>query len=62
MKAIVRRDSGETYEKYLKQLAQAEGIENPTRSGSRPFSSVENGGPRWLPSGLEQCVTFDMYE
>ena len=31
MKAIVRRDSGETYEKYLKRLAQAEGIENPTR-------------------------------
>ena len=31
MKAIVRRDSGETYEKYLKGLAQAEGIENPTR-------------------------------
>ena len=31
MKAIVRRESGETYEKYLKGLAQAEGIENPTR-------------------------------
>jgi transposase len=31
MKAIVRRDSGETYETYLRQLARAEGIENPTR-------------------------------
>jgi transposase len=31
MKAIVRRDSGETYERYLKRLAQAEGMENPTR-------------------------------
>lgn len=31
LKSIVRRDSGLKYEEYLKQLMQAEGVENPTR-------------------------------
>ncbi|MGH9724467.1 MAG: transposase [Candidatus Acidiferrales bacterium] len=31
MKSIVRRDNGQGYEGYLKGLAQAAGIENPTR-------------------------------
>lgn len=31
MRAIVRRDTGQKYEEYLQQLAQAAGIENPTR-------------------------------
>ena len=31
MRSIVRRDSGKKYEEYLQELAQAEGIENPTR-------------------------------
>jgi transposase len=31
MKSIVRRDNGQSYEEYLKELAQAAGIENPTR-------------------------------
>jgi transposase len=31
LKSIVRRDSGQKYEEYLKELATAEGIENPTR-------------------------------
>lgn len=31
MKSIVRRDNGQGYEEYLKGLAQAAGIENPTR-------------------------------
>jgi transposase len=31
MKSIVRRDDGQTYNDYLKGLAQAAGIENPTR-------------------------------
>jgi Transposase DDE domain len=30
LKSIVRRDSGEGYQEYLKGLAEAEGIENPT--------------------------------
>src|SRR5947199_3382304 len=31
LKSIVRRDNGQSYEAYLKTLAQAAGIENPTR-------------------------------
>ena len=31
MKSLVRRDTGVSYDEYLKQLAQAEGIENPTK-------------------------------
>ena len=31
MRSIVRRDNGKKYEEYLQELAQAEGIENPTR-------------------------------
>jgi transposase len=31
MRSIVRRDNGQKYEEYLKELARAAGIENPTR-------------------------------
>ena len=31
MRSIVRRDTGETYQEFLTQLAQASGIETPTR-------------------------------
>ena len=31
LKSIVRRDSGQRYEEYLKELAREAGIENPTR-------------------------------
>ena len=31
LKSIVRRDTGQNYDEYLKQLAQAAGIENPSR-------------------------------
>ena len=31
MKSIVRRDNGQSYNEYLTELAQAAGIENPTR-------------------------------
>jgi len=31
LRNIVRRDTGQGYEEYLKQLAEASGIENPTR-------------------------------
>jgi len=31
LKSIVRRDSGQKYDEYLKELATAEGIESPTR-------------------------------
>jgi transposase len=32
LRSIVRRDSGETYQEFLTQLAQASGIETPTRA------------------------------
>jgi transposase len=32
LRSIVRRDSGETYQEFLTRLAQASGIETPTRS------------------------------
>jgi transposase len=31
LKSIVRRDNGQSYNDYLKELAKAEGLENPTR-------------------------------
>jgi transposase len=31
MKSLVRRDTGVSYDEYLKQLAESEGIENPTK-------------------------------
>jgi transposase len=31
LKSIVRRDNGQSYHEYLKELAEAAGIENPTR-------------------------------
>ncbi len=31
LKSIVRRDNGQSYNDYLKELAKAAGIENPTR-------------------------------
>lgn len=31
LKSIVRRDNGQSYNDYLKELAKAEGMENPTR-------------------------------
>lgn len=31
MKSLVRRDTGVAYDEYLRQLAQAEGIENPSK-------------------------------
>ena len=31
LKNLVRRDNGQSYNDYLKDLAQAAGIENPTR-------------------------------
>jgi transposase len=31
LKSIVRRDNGQSYNDYLKELAQAQGMENPTR-------------------------------
>src|SRR3954451_12852209 len=37
LRSIVRRDSGETYETFLTRLAQASGIETPTRADLARF-------------------------
>lgn len=37
MRSIVRRDTGESYEDFLKRLAQASGIETPTRADLARF-------------------------
>ena len=39
LRSIVRRDSGETYQEFLTRLAQASGIETPTRAGSGALRS-----------------------
>ena len=35
MKSLVRRDTGVSYDDYLRQLAQAEGLETPPKSSWR---------------------------
>ena len=42
MKSIVRKDTGEDWKEYLRQLAKAEGIENPTDDGLR---RIDRGRP-----------------
>ena len=41
MRSIVRRDTGESYQDFLTKLAQASGIETPTRADRR--GSIERG-------------------
>jgi transposase len=43
MKSIVRRDTGEEYAEYLKRLAQAEGIEEPTAEDARRLDRKRKG-------------------
>lgn len=37
MKSIIRKDTGEDWQEYLRRLAEAEGIENPTEEDLRRF-------------------------
>ena len=48
MKSLVRRDSGESYNDFLTELAKASGIETPTRRGSGP------NRPETQEEGLER--------
>ncbi len=43
MKAIVRKDTGQTYQEYLKKLAEAEGITNPTVEDCRRIDRKRKG-------------------
>ena len=47
LRSSVRRDSGETYQEFLTRLAQASGIETPTRAISRA----------WIGSARRRAVT-----
>jgi transposase len=43
MKAIVRKDTGERYQDYLKKLCQEQGIENPTAEDGRRLDRKRKG-------------------
>jgi transposase len=43
MKAIVRKDSGENYQEYLRRLARQEGLDNPTAEDLRRFDQKREG-------------------
>lgn len=43
MRSIVRRDTGESYEDFLKRLAEASGIETPTRADLARFDRHRKG-------------------
>ena len=51
LRSIVRRDTGETYQEFLMQLAQASGIDTPTRED---LARIDRGrkadAPRLRPS------------
>ena len=43
MKAIVRRDTSESYPEFIKRLAEESGIENPTEEDARRFDRSRKG-------------------
>lgn len=43
MKSIVRKDTGESYQDYLKRLAQEEGMQNPTAEDLQRFDRQRKG-------------------
>jgi len=43
MKAIVRRDTNESYPEFIKRLAEESGIENPTEEDARRFDRSRHG-------------------
>lgn len=43
MRSIVRRDTGESYEQFLRRLAEASGIETPTRADLARFDRRREG-------------------
>ena len=47
MRSIVRRDSGETYQEFLTRLAQASGIETPTRRPGAARSETPEERPQY---------------
>lgn len=43
MKAIVRRDTGESYPQFIKRLAEESGVEDPTEEDARRFDRSRKG-------------------
>jgi hypothetical protein len=54
LRSIVRRDSGESYQDFLTKLAQASGIETPTRADLA--RSIGVGTPRGLQGRLSAIL------
>ena len=55
LRSIVRRDSGESYEEFLKGLAAESGIETPSRIHRRPHSLHIEAPQRYPHVGLLSC-------
>ena len=46
MKSIERKDTGEDYKEYVRKLAEAEGIKDPSDEDLRRFDKKRKGGRR----------------
>jgi transposase len=61
MKSIVRRDNGQAYNDFLKQLAAAQGIENPTREELARLDrkrKKKGSNEEWMsPSDVDARIT-----
>ena len=61
LKSIVRRDEGQSYDEYLKGLAQAAGVENPTREQLARLDrkrKKKGSNQEWMsPSDPDACIT-----
>src|SRR5215469_9122213 len=61
LKSIVRRDNAQSYHDYLKELAQAAGIENPTREQLARWDrqrQKKGSNQEWVSrSDPEACIT-----
>src|SRR5712692_6902516 len=61
LKSIVRRDSGQSYDEYLKELAQAAGLEHPTREQLARFDrkrKKKGSNQEWKsPSDADARIT-----
>src|SRR5437016_9991890 len=61
LKSIVRRDNGQSYNEYLKELAKAAGIENPTREQLARLDrkrKKKGSNQEWMsPSGPDARIT-----
>jgi transposase len=58
LRSIVGRDSGESYQEFLTQLAQASGIETPTREELARFDrkrTNKGSNDDWTPSARPGC-------